>query len=358
VKRISIIFASVALALVAAAWVALRFDAIDLALYHRLALAAATAPNPALADKNELSLLICGSGSPLPDRARAAACSVVAAGKDLYVVDAGGGSVRNLLDWHTPLADVRGIFITHFHSDHIEELGELRLQTWVAGRKAPLKVYGPPGIEDVVAGFNQAYAHDAVYRTAHHGAAMLPPDVVPMVAVVVPMDASGKTIALQANGLTVSAIKVKHDPVTPSYGYRFDFHGRSITLSGDTAPSDNLAKWAKGSDVLVHEGLAPDLVAMIGEGLSRADRPRFAKIMRDIPGYHTSPVEAARIANRAGVKLLLFSHIIPPLPNSMVERAFLHGVSDVRPDGVMLGRDGTLVRLPAGSDQIEVTTIE
>ncbi|MBI3677025.1 MAG: MBL fold metallo-hydrolase [Proteobacteria bacterium] len=357
-KRIIVVTLAVAVALVACVWIVLRFESVDIALYRRLATSAATAPIPQLAQKNELAVLLCGSGSPLPDRNRAAACSVIAAGEDLYVVDAGGGSVRNLLDWRMPLDKVAGVFITHFHSDHIADLGELRLQTWVAGRKTPLKVYGPPGIEQVVAGFNQAYALDTGYRTAHHGAAMLPPDAVPLVAVVVPMDASGRMQLLAVNGLTVTAIKVKHDPATPAYGYRFDYQGRSITLSGDTAPSDNLAKWAKGSDILVHEGLAPELVAMLRDGLLIAGRTRYAKIMHDIPGYHTSPVDAARIANKANAKLLLFSHVIPPLPNSVAVRAFLHGVSDVRPDGVMVGEDGTWIRLPAKSDAIEIGKIE
>lgn len=357
-KRIVIFVAAAVVLLIAGVWIALRFEAVDEMLYAHFAQQGTTAPRHDLAAKNELAILLCGSGSPLPDRARAAACTVIAAGDDYYVIDAGGGSVRNLVDWRIPLERVKGVFITHFHSDHISDLGELRLQTWVAGRKEPLKVYGPPGIEDVVAGFNQAYAHDAAHRVAHHGAAMLPPEAVPMVAVVVPMDADGHHAAFAANGLTVTAIKVKHDPVVPAYGYRFDFGGRSITLSGDTAPSDNLAKWAKNSDILVHEGLAPHLVKMLQDGLTSVNRPRFAKIMADIPSYHTAPVDAAKIANKANAKLLLFSHVIPPLPAEFAERAFLKGVSDVRPDGVMMGHDGTWIRLPAKSDQMEIGRIE
>lgn len=357
-KRIVIFVSAGVVVLLAGLWIATRFDAVDMAIYRRLAMAGATAPIPELAQKGELAVLLCGSGSPIPDKDRAAACTVIAAGEDLYVIDAGGGSVRNLVAWKVPLDKVKGVFVTHFHSDHISDLGELRLQTWVAGRKTPLKVYGPPGIEDVVAGFNLAYAHDAVHRTAHHGAALLPPEAVPLVAVVVPMDADGHHAAFTANGLSVTAIKVKHDPVKPAYGYRFDFQGRSITLSGDTAPSDNLAKWAKGSDILVHEGLQPELVGMLRDGLVSVDRPRYAKIMHDIPDYHTSPVDAAKVANKAGAKLLLFSHVIPPLPGFVAERAFLAGVAAVRPDGVMLGEDGTWIRLPGKSGEMEIGKIE
>jgi ribonuclease Z len=150
---------------------------------------------------------------------------------------------------------------------------------------------------------------------------------------------------------------VDHGPVKPAYGYRFDYAGRSVTISGDTSYYPPLAVAARGSDVLVHEAQSNVLVGILGEALARAGRPRPAKIMHDIPGYHTTPVDAARLANLARAKLLLFTHINPPLPNEIAERAFLDGVSDVRPDGWLLGRDGTLIRLPGHSDVIEKTSV-
>jgi ribonuclease Z len=159
------------------------------------------------------------------------------------------------------------------------------------------------------------------------------------------------------NGLKVTAIRVNHGPVKPAYGYRFDYAGRSITISGDTSYYPPLAEAARGSDVLVHEAQSNVMVGILGEALAEAGRPRPAKIMHDIPGYHTTPVEAARIANEAHAKLLVFTHINPPLPDAIAERAFLAGVSDVRPDGWLLGRDGTLIRLPGHSDAIEKATV-
>ncbi|HEX4533066.1 MAG TPA: hypothetical protein VH000_02455, partial [Rhizomicrobium sp.] len=122
---------------------------------------------------------------------------------------------------------------------------------------------------------------------------------------------------------------------------------------GDTAPTDNLVKASKGADVLVHEALSPELVGILGNAMTAAGRTRPAKIMHDIPSYHTGPVAAARIANRAHVRLLVYTHLIPVLPDAIAERAFLRGVSDVRPDGVVLGHDGLIVRLPGHSDRIE-----
>lgn len=356
-KRIILAIAGAMVVLIAAAWIATRFPVVDLWLYRRAADHMVGRPQAELAKPGELSVLLCGTDAPLPDPHRAGACTLIAAGNDLYVVDSGLSSVANLVTWRVPLAQVKGVLLTHFHSDHIAELGELRLQTWVAGRRTPLKVYGPPGVEDVVRGFNEAYSHDADYRTAHHGEAFLPRQDVDMVPIVIPM--SGATApVLDADGLKITAIRVDHGPVKPAYGYRFDYAGRSITVSGDTSAYEPLAQAARGSDVLVHEAQSNMLVGILGKALAQAGRPRPAKIMHDIPTYHTTPVEAAKIANEAGAKLLVFTHINPPLPNGIAERAFLEGVSDVRASGWILGRDGTLVRLPGRSDTIETTTID
>jgi ribonuclease Z len=308
-RRILLVAGGAIVILIAGAWLATLSPNVDVWLYRKMAAHIIDRPVPQLAQPGELSVLLCGTGSPLPDPNRASACTVVAAGDRLYVVDSGLSSVRNLLLWRIPLEKIDGVFLTHFHSDHIAELGELRLQTWGAGRRTPLKVYGPPGVEDVVAGFNQAYSHDADYRTLHHGEKFLPREVVDMVAVPIPMNGATAQV-FDDGGLKVTAIKVHHDPVKPAYGYRFDFNGRSVTISGDTAY------------------------------------------------YEPTPVEAARIANLAGAKLLVFTHINPPLPNFLAERAFLRGVSDVRPNGWLMGRDGTLIRLPGHSDEIEETAVQ
>ena len=354
-RRIGLIGAGAVVVLAVLIAIALQSVTVDTWLFRQVVRHAVSGGDAKLADANELSVLLVGTGTPLPDVTRAGPSTMIAAGSHLYLVDAGVDSARNLQLWKIPLDRIDGVLITHLHSDHIGGLAEIRLQTWVAGRKTPLKVYGPPGIERVVAGFNEAYAIDDSYRTKHHGAAMLPPEAANLVAVPITIPADTTTAPVfDALGLKVTAVRVKHEPANPAYGYRFDFAGRSVTVSGDTIYDEDLAHEAQGSDVLVHEALSPELVGIMHDEMLAAGRPRPAKIMHDIPGYHTSPVDAARIANMAHVKLLLYTHLLPILPNAIAVRAFLKGVADIRPDGVKVGHDGLIVRLPGGKADVEV----
>jgi ribonuclease Z len=244
-KRIAISLLIGIVALVAAVWIALKNASVQDWLFRRTAEHELSRPAPVLADKNELSALLVGTGSPLPDKTRGGPSTLIAVGDKYYLVDTGLDTARDLILWRIPLQNVAGVFLTHFHSDHIGDLGEVRLQTWVAGRNAPLAVYGPPGVDRVVNGFNEAYALDDRYRTKHHGAAMLPPDAVTMVPKPIMPG-----VVFEKDGLKVTAILVHHHPSDPAYGYRFDFRGRSIVIRGDTSPDEGLAHAAKGAECL------------------------------------------------------------------------------------------------------------
>jgi ribonuclease Z len=354
-KRIVLTTFAIVMVFVAVGTAALHSTAVDTWLFRMAVRHAVSGGDAKLSGVNELSVLFVGTGTPLPDVSRAGPSTLIAAGPHLILVDAGVDAARNLQLWKVPLDRIDAVLITHLHSDHIGGLAEIRLQTWVAGRKTPLKVYGPPGIERVVTGFNEAYAIDDGYRTTHHGADFLPPSGAPLVAVPIVIPDTAKTTSVfDAFGLKVTAIRVEHHPAKPAYGYRFDFQGRSITVSGDTAYDEDLAHAAHGSDVLVHEGLAPELVGIMHDELMAAGRVRGARIMHDIPGYHTAPPDAAKIANLAHVRLLVFTHLLPILPNGIAVRAFLKGVSDVRPEGVKVAHDGMIVRLPGHGDGMDV----
>lgn len=316
-----------------------------------------TDPSAALPDG--LHAYLCGTGSPMADARRAGACIAVIAGETRLIFDVGSGSMRVLGRMGFPVGKTERLFLTHLHSDHFDGLGELMVQSWVQGaRHAPLPVSGPPGTIGVADGFNAAYSLDASYRTAHHGREIADPAGAGLAPeeIVIPPGADS-VVVLRKGDLTVTAIRVSHDPVKDAYGYRVDYKGRSIAISGDTAFDPRLARAAKGVDVLFHEALDRKLVGRMREAAQRNGSAPIAKVMADIPGYHASPVDAARIARMADARMLVFYHTIPPIPFAMVESVFLEGTGAEFGGRIRISRDGDRISLPAGGTAIDYANV-
>ena len=323
-------------------------------LYER-ALDRGVGIDPSLELDDGLHAYLCGSGSPLPDATRAGPCVAVVAGRDAFVFDSGSGSTRKLLRMGFPVERMRGVFLTHLHSDHIDGLGELLLQTWIGGsRGSPIPVHGPPGTERVLAGLREAYALDEGYRVGHHGAEFARPGGfggAPQI-LTVPDGPPGTATAYERNGVKITVIRVNHAPIAPAYGYRIDYKGRSVALSGDTVYSPEFVAAAQGADVMFHEALNPRMVRQLQAKLAQRGRKDAAKIIGDIPGYHASPADAARAASAAGVKALVLYHLVPSIPAGPMEGLFL-GDAASRFDGKLeVGRDGLLVSLPARGNDV------
>lgn len=300
---------------------------------------------------------LCGTGSPLPNPDRAGPCNVVIAGEQMFVVDIGEGGGRNIALMGLDVSQASGLLLTHFHSDHLDGIGPLMLMHWTRGQTAtPLPVYGPTGVEVVIDGFNAAYATDKTYRVAHHGEAVVPSSGGGAEASA--FDIADQDVVIFSNeGLAITAFTVDHEPIAPAVGYRFDYKGRSICFSGDTAKSANLERACKGVDVLVHEALQPALVKEMQAAQEARGNAATAKIMFDIQDYHASPEDAAESAQTAGAKMLVLSHLVPPLPLTYLYPAFL-GDAENRYDGpIVMGEDGMFFTLPAGGDAIEQTEL-
>ena len=154
--------------------------------------------------------------------------------------------------------------------------------------------------------------------------------------------------------LKITMFGVEHQPVRPAVGYRFDYKGRSVLVSGDTKKSDNLAYFARDIDLLVHEALAAHMIAVAERAARASGNEMRAKIMSDIPDYHATPVEVAEIAQAADVGHLLYYHVVPPLPVPGLDVVFLEGTADAYDGPITLGVDGTMISLPANSDVIEL----
>ncbi len=303
-----------------------------------------------------LHLALCGAGSPMPDPKRSGPCIAVIAGDTTVIVDSGSGSSRNLSAMSIAQGDIDAVLLTHFHSDHIDGLGELAMNRWVqAANSTPLPVFGPPGVNAVVSGFNQVYAADAGYRQAHHSDAVAPLSGAGMTSREFQTPEIGeRTPVLNRGELAVSAFRVDHDPVSPAVGYRFEYKGRSLVISGDTAKSENLQHMSQDVDLLVHEALSKELVEVLTQSAQKKNMRILEKITVDIIDYHTSPIDAAQIAAAAGVDHLLYYHIVPGLVLPGMEAAFTRGVEDVFDGDVTVGIDGTLISLPANSKDIVV----
>lgn len=300
-----------------------------------------------------LHLALCGAGGPMPAPKASGPCVAVVAGKRLFVVDAGTDGLRNLGRMGYAAGSIEAVFLTHFHSDHIDGLGELATIRWVsAANTKALPVYGPSGVSQVVDGLNMAYALDEQYRHAHHGDTVAPRSGAGMTAMPFAAPAIGTLTTLLDDGdLKIEALAVDHAPIKPAVGYRFTYKDRSLLISGDTTKQDNIQQFSKGVDLLVHEALAPDLLNMMHDAAEEAGNTVLAKITHDVLDYHASPVEAAETARDAKVGHLLYYHIVPPMMFPGQETLFLNGAEEIFPN-YTVGQDGTTFSLPAGSKDI------
>ncbi len=351
-RRLLLIALLLAALVAGAAWMARA--RISLAIAARVAQAHLTTDFAAQLPDG-LHVGLCGAGSPFPDDLRLGPCTAVLAGKRLFIFDAGSGSTRNIGKLGFLAGQVEAIFLTHFHSDHIDGLGELLLQRWVqGGHEQPVPVVGPTGVQQVVDGLATVYAMDRGYRVAHHGERVVPAGG--FGATARSFDGSAPVVLLKEGELEISAFPVSHDPAHPAVGYRIRYRDRSVVLSGDTRKSDSVLQAARGADLLVHEALSARMVDVLRQAAQAGKRERLVKIFEDIKDYHASPEEAAETARDAGVRYLLLSHIvptIPPLPG--LEDYFLGDAPRLFNGPVKVGRDGDFISLPAGSQEVKAS---
>jgi ribonuclease Z len=300
-----------------------------------------------------LHLGLCGAGGPLPAPNASGPCVVVIAGQRMFVVDAGTDGLRNLGRMGLQTGRIEAVFLTHFHSDHMDGLGEMATIRWVgAANKTPLPVYGPIGVSQIVQGFNTAYAFDKIYRHEHHGDTVAPLSGAGLVAQEFATPELGVLATLIDDGdVLIEALAVGHAPVEPAVGYRFKYKGRSLLITGDTIAMDNIRKFSEGVDLLVHEALAPNLVMQMNAAAKKLGNKVLEKVTIDILDYHASPVQAAEVARDAEVGHLLYYHIVPPLVIPGQSSLYLNGAEDIFPD-YTIGQDGVMFSMPAGSTEI------
>ena len=305
---------------------------------------------PFLDEEDTLKVVVCGSRSPLPSPGRAESCVLVEAGDDIYIFDLGNGSVNNLTQYQVPWPNVKAVLITHMHSDHMADLPDAHLQSWIQGRTSPLKVYGPEGINLVTKGFELAYSADYQYRNEHHGDDMLPMSIAGFNAIQI---INNQFIPNDTPGLEILPFVVDHYPVNSAFGFKISYKDRKVVISGDTIHDGSVQKYSQDVDLLVHSAISIDIVERM-RGI--APIPQMDKILFDIQDYHTSIEEAGEIARDANVEHLLIYHSIPTPRNALMERVFFRPIEGVF-ENYSLSDDGTRVIMPVGNDDIFIDEI-
>jgi ribonuclease BN (tRNA processing enzyme) len=252
---------------------------------------------------------------------------VIVVNDTAYVVDCGDGVARQLVLAGIRLPQLRHILLTHQHSDHNADYGNLMLLAWTAGLKTRIDAWGPPPLQQMTAHFLAMNAYDIRTRIEDEGRVALEP-------LINVHELTDGGLVLEDDNVRVRAALVDHPPVTPAFAYRFDAPDRSIVISGDTRPSQSLIKLATGADILVHEALFPDAIDRLVAGVTNA-----ATLKQSILSHHTSAEDAGRVARQAGVKTLVLSHFVPPEDPAITERMWIEAAGMHFDGRIVVGKD-------------------
>jgi ribonuclease BN (tRNA processing enzyme) len=244
-----------------------------------------------------------------------------------YVIDCGDGVARQLVLAGVPLTSIRHIFITHQHSDHNADYGNVMWLAWAAGLSTRLDTWGPPPLKKMTKLFFEMNAYDIDTRISNERR-------VPLVPLVHVHEIRDNGVVMSDENVKVTAALVDHPPVVPAFGYRFDGHDRSIVISGDTAPSNNLVKLARGADVLVHSVMYPPAIDRL---VGRV--PNAVALKESILAHQTSAEDAGRIAQAAGVKTLVLSHLVPADDPQVTDQMWTDAARSRFRGTVVLGKD-------------------
>jgi|JI10StandDraft_1071094.scaffolds.fasta_scaffold79425_3 ribonuclease Z len=295
-----------------------------------------------LQDPSRITIVTCGTGSPIPS-ARAQSCLAVFVNGQFLLFDAGDRAQNSMENLNLPVTDIDAVFLTHFHSDHIADLGEVISRSWILGRNQPLAVYGGREVEQVVSGFNAAYTADDAYRIAHHGADLFPA-VRPATAVVIHDPGPEGSVVYEVDGVRVLAYKVDHSPVATALGFRIEYAGKVVAISGDTIDTPGLRALAASADVLVSEVMNKAVIGEFECAFGRIPDPRLEKIFRDIRTYHIDLPELAGLANDAGVATLVMTHLVPSIEDpAQLDLFFRQPASALYNGALVVAEDGTEV---------------
>lgn len=293
---------------------------------------------------DRITTVLCGTASPLAAGATQS-CTAVFVNGQFLLFDVGDGAVASMTASNLPLDQLDGVFITHFHNDHYADLAEVVEWSWVNGRTERLAVHGPTGLTPIVEGFEAAYALERTYRTEHHGDDLMPLDAAPSYPVEFPLPPLGEAaMVYEHDGVVVTAFPVGHAPVDPAVGYRIEYGGKSVVITGDTVLTDTLQAQSAGADLLVSEVMNMAAVEAIEDGVAATGDERAATLLFDIRDYHMDVADVGRLASEAGVGQLVLTHLAPHVTNdAQLRRLYRDPISDHYDGPITVGKDGMVV---------------
>ena len=275
----------------------------------------------------EMKLILLGTGMPMASIYRSKPAQVILAGKKVFLVDCGAGVVTRLVEAGIAPERIEDVFITHHHSDHNSGFENVLISSWNSGRSIPLNVYGPGNTRDIIGKLMEHLSWDIHLRLAQ---AKNSPE-----GAMVNYTEMEEGIIYEKEGVKVTVFPVDHGIVKPAVGYKFEYKGKSIVISGDTLPCENMVRYSENADVLVHEAYSKRWLDRVLKQF-----PEKRAMVDGITQYHSSTIEAAEIAKKARAKHLVFTHLIPGVaPVWYFERDWAKGASDIYTGKITMGRD-------------------
>ena len=296
---------------------------------------------------DRITTVLCGVGSPIAQTGTQS-CTAVFVNGQFLLFDAGNNALSSMNQSQLPLDELDAVFITHFHNDHYADLGDVMEWSWILGRRHILPVHGPTGITQIVEGFRSAYELEESYRTTHHGAELMPPEWAPSEPVeFAPPDDDAALVVYERDGVTVKAFRVSHPPIEPAAGYRIEYAGKVIVISGDTVRTNSLLEHSREADLLVAEVMNKDLVEIMENTFTEMGNTDRAAIFFDVRDYHMDVSDVGSLAQEAQVRRLALTHLAPKPRFKWQGRSFFKTPIQAVYDGdLFVGEDGMQIVIP------------
>jgi ribonuclease Z len=283
-----------------------------------------------------LKVILLGTGTPRSFVGRSKSGAIVLAGHKTFLVDCGAGVVDQMIKAGVMPQRISDVLFTHHHSDHNSGFFDVFISSWrthvnaervYEGRKVPMSVYGPTTTREIIGKMRDSFDFDVNLRVNYNKSTDVGANI--------EYHESDEGVVYDQDGIKITAFEVDHRPVKPAIAYKFEFNGKAVVISGDTIPVDNMVKYSEGIDLLVHESYnKPWLDALI------AKFPEQAVGLSNPAKYHTTTLEAAEIARKAGVKHLVLTHHIPaPQETEEAEAAYMKGMNEIYSGKITMARD-------------------